>query len=59
MTAVHQDAALCGSPRHVLSGSVQCVAGTGIALLGTYLYTEVTKRYKTAPKPSTPPSATA
>jgi hypothetical protein len=33
--------------------------GTSIALLGTYLYTEATKKYKPAPKPSTPPTATA
>ena len=42
-----------------LTDGAQCVSGTGIALLGTYLYTEATKRYKTAPKPSTPGSATA
>ncbi|CAL5229564.1 g12917 [Coccomyxa viridis] len=32
--------------------------GTSIALLGTYLYTEATKRYKHAPK-ETPPSSNA
>lgn len=35
-------------------------AGTGIALLGTYLYTEATKKYKAAPAaPKTTPPATA
>ncbi|KAK9908442.1 hypothetical protein WJX75_007915 [Coccomyxa subellipsoidea] len=34
--------------------------GTGIALLGTYMYTEATKKYKAAhPAPTTPPPATA
>lgn len=33
-------------------------AGTGIALLGTYLYTEVSKKYKAAPKPSPPTTPT-
>ncbi len=36
------------------------LAGTGIALLGTYLYTEATKRYKAAPAaPKATPPATA
>jgi hypothetical protein len=35
------------------------IAGTAVALLGTYLYTEATKKYKTAPKTSTPPPAAA
>ena len=36
------------------------IAGTGIALLGTYMYTEATKKYKAAQSaPTTPPPATA
>jgi Tpt phosphate/phosphoenolpyruvate translocator len=39
--------------------STKTKIGTGIALLGTYLYTEATKKFKPAPKPVTPPPATA
>ena len=42
----------------VCSKTGAAAAGTSIALLGTYLYTEATKRYKHAPK-ETPPSSNA